>query len=59
MTVEVMSGFCPGQVGHQGEVIVQRLDLHRLLEALDRGLDQLVDILGRKVEEVLHQAELG
>ena len=42
-----------------GRSVIERLALHRLLEAIDRGLDQLVDLLGREIKEVLHQTELG
>ena len=40
-------------------VVVERLALHRVLEAVDAGLDDAVDLFGCAVVERRHQAELG
>src|SRR5512134_656313 len=43
----------------EGHVARQRLALHGVLEAVDAGLDDAVDVVGLAVVEGLHQAELG
>ena len=51
------------EIDHRGaskwHVVVERLALHGVLEAVDAGLDDAVDLVGGPVVEWRHQAELG